>query len=137
MVNIRKNIYLEDESIKLIEEIKEEEKLTSIGAVIEFLLANYRQANSSFSLAEIIAELVYQKIKQELNTIRIRTSQTDKNTQILLNMMNDLLMTNELDILHEEAPVRFIDEQPSYLYQRVKQHIQGKIETYQKQAKGD
>nr|WP_315057136.1 hypothetical protein [uncultured Lysinibacillus sp.] len=93
----QKNLFLTESTIKKIEQLKKDRKLTSHGAVIEYLVDSYfanESAQNKVLLAEIDAiivqhvQRVFEPLTEDLKRIRVTGNVIDRNTQMMLEFWN-------------------------------------------------
>jgi hypothetical protein len=97
----RFKLSLNQNVIDYIEDIKEEQNIKFNGDAIGFLVAEHqRLKKEQWSLnyvAEAVTENLYQTLKEELKRIRLGTNNTDRNTQILIELINGMMINESVD----------------------------------------
>lgn len=101
MVRTKKMVTLSEEDLCFIEKFKNEHGMNS-SQVISFLIRNYKDTQSEERLAELISDKTMEKFsnlykKKYLDPIRIRTGYIDKNSQILLDLINSIITYFNID----------------------------------------
>lgn len=76
---------------------KENPEITKNHELLEALFKEHAMMKERLSSEERMAELVYQRIKTDLDVSRVRSGATEKNTLIILEILNTILMTNSID----------------------------------------
>jgi hypothetical protein len=84
-----------------IEDIKEKHKIGFNGDAVAFLVADHqRLKKEQWSLnyvAEAVTNNLYQTLREELIRIRLGTNNTDRNTQILMELLNGMMIHESVD----------------------------------------
>lgn len=84
-----------------IEDIKEKHKIGFNGDAVAFLVADHqRLKKEQWSLnyvAEAVTNNLYQTLREELTRIRLGTNNTDRNTQILMELLNGMMIHESVD----------------------------------------
>lgn len=98
----RKHYTIEDGLIGYIEDIKNKYSCRSRSEALEIIIREHK--NNSVISAEqqvnIIAEKVAEVVKGQMKLIRLIGNNTDKNVQVLIEMMNGLFINeNYMDIM--------------------------------------
>ncbi|MFS0604952.1 hypothetical protein [Peribacillus frigoritolerans] len=97
----RFRVTLEDEVMDYLEEIKTEQGFKYNGDVISYLVKeNKRLKKNEWSLnyiAEAVTSNLYQTLKEELSRIRLGTNNTDRNTQIIMEVLNGMLINDNVE----------------------------------------
>lgn len=97
----RFKLSLDQDVIDYIEEIKEEKKLNFNGDAIAFLVADHqRLKKEQWSLnyvAEAVTNNLHQTLKEELSRIRLGTNNTDRNTQIIMEVLNGMMINDNVE----------------------------------------
>lgn len=97
----RFRVTLEDEVMDYLEEIKIEQGFKYNGDVITYLVnENKRLKKNEWSLnyiAEAVTSNLYQTLKEELSRIRLGTNNTDRNTQIIMEVLNGMLINDNVE----------------------------------------
>lgn len=65
--------------------------------ILEAIFKEHAMLKDRMESEERMAELVYQRIKTDLDVSRVRSGATEKNTLITLEILNTILMTNSID----------------------------------------
>lgn len=86
-----KNVMLEDEHIAFIKQVKEEKKLSSFSSTLDMIIAFYQENQKSVDNEKL--ELFFKEFDERykakwLDPIRLRTGYTEKNMQIVIEMLN-------------------------------------------------
>lgn len=127
----RKSVFMQDREWEMVEQLKKEYDLKSIGAVFSYLLENYSVSQNIDEQANKIADIVLEKQKSDIELLRNRTGFTDKSTKVILHMLNDLVINNNLDMKEEHILYSFT-KTPSILYRKSKSAVEDEIRSYQK-----
>lgn len=104
MANEERNrfrVTLEDDVMDYIEEIKTEQQFRFNGDAITFLVNEHKRLlKNQWSLnyvAEAVTENLHKTLKEELTRIRLGTNNTDRNTQILIELLNGIMINDSVD----------------------------------------
>ena len=124
----RKNIYFPKENLKYIEEYKEKNNISSFSNAVNCIILEHKTNSNLTSdyVYDVIAKKLSQHIKQELNSMIHASKSADKNSQILIELMNAYIFnttssdfkaittskftTNALDVSKEEVENRILRE---------------------------
>ena len=140
-MNKKRTFYLSDADIKYIEDYQKEHKLTSKNIAFKEILIEHRnkseipmQSIYEYMSKQIATELkkelndtilksLIETLKPQLNSLKFATNDTNKDTKILLELING--------IYHKEdyGAVPTIDTMPSLAYELAKKYIEGKVVT--------
>ncbi|MGM0924643.1 MAG: hypothetical protein ACQEWW_26245 [Bacillota bacterium] len=98
---VRFKLSLEQSVIDYIEDIKLENNLKFNGDAISFLVADHqRLKKNQWSLnyvAEAVTQNLHKTLREELARIRLGTNNTDRNTQILIELLNGIMINDSVD----------------------------------------
>ena len=97
----RLRLSVNPEVLDYIEEIKEEQNLSFNGDAVSFLVADYKRLKKEqWSLnyvAEVVSQNLHETLKEELTRVRLGTNNTDRNTQILIELVNGLIINDSVE----------------------------------------
>ncbi|MDF9763736.1 lipopolysaccharide biosynthesis regulator YciM [Peribacillus simplex] len=97
----RFRVTLEDKVMDVIDDIKEEQNLKYNGDAITFLVNEYKRLkNEQWSLnyvAEVVSNNLHKILKEELTRVRLGTNNTDRNTQILIELVNGMMIHDNVE----------------------------------------
>lgn len=97
----RLRLSVNPEVLDYIEEIKEEQNLSFNGDAVSFLIADHKRLKKEqWSLnyvAEIVSKNLHETLKEELTRIRLGTNNTDRNTQIIMEVLNGMLINDNVE----------------------------------------
>lgn len=97
----RFRVTLDDEVMDYLEEIKEEQNFKFNGDAITYLVNEHKRLKKNqWSLnyvAEVVSQNLYQTLKEELTRIRLGTNNTDRNTQIMIELLNGIMINDSVD----------------------------------------
>lgn len=97
----RFRVTLEDDVMDYIDEIKEMQSLNYNGEAITFLVNEHKRLmKNQWSLnyiAEAVTNNLYQTLKEELSRIRLGTNNTDRNTQIIMEVLNGMMINDNVE----------------------------------------
>ena len=124
----QKHYYISQETIDYIEEYKAKNNTATISGALENIVLEHNTNSSLTSdyVYDVIAKKLSQYIKQELNSMIHASKSADKNSQILIELMNAYIFnttsndfraittskftTNALDVSKEEVENRILRE---------------------------
>ena len=86
-----KHYWVTEKNIKYIEEVKEKNNLKYNSEALDLIIREHRQNSdiTTEAMIKLIANEVSEKIKFDIRGIKKSSNDTDINTQILLEMIND------------------------------------------------
>lgn len=97
----RFRVTLSDEVMDYLDDIKEDNGFKFNGEAITFLVNEHRKLKKNeWSLnyiAQAVTENLYHNLKEELTRIRLGTNNTDRNTQILIELINGIMIHDSVD----------------------------------------
>lgn len=97
----RLRLSVNPEVLDYIEEIKEEQNLSFNGDAVSFLVADYKRLiKEQWSLnyvAEVVSQNLHETLKEELTRVRLGTNNTDRNTQILIELVNGMMINDNVE----------------------------------------
>lgn len=97
----RLRLSVNPEVLDYIEEIKEEQNLSFNGDAVSFLVADYKRLKKEqWSLnyvAEVVSQNLHETLKEELTRVRLGTNNTDRNTQILIELVNGMMINDNVE----------------------------------------
>lgn len=92
MERILKNYRLEKETIDYIEKVAKDKKISRARAV-DLIVDEHKKSNKTSVM--LVAEAIGEYLRKDLVRIRLGTNTADRNTQVLLEMMNHLFIAND------------------------------------------
>lgn len=98
MSRVKRTYRLSEENIKYIETIKKEKHLKYTSDSLDLIIREHEK-NTNFlynGLAKFLADEILDEIKKELKSIKLASNSSDKNTQIILEMLNGLFIKEEI-----------------------------------------
>ncbi len=126
--NNRRNFYISTSTDEYIEEYKEKKNLPNRSKALESIILEHKTNSNMTSdyVYDVIAKKLSQHIKSELNSMIYSSKSADKNSQILIELMNAYIFnttssdfkaittskftTNALDVSKEEVENRILRE---------------------------
>lgn len=100
MNRINKHYMLSNSSIEYIEEVKEKNNLKYNSEALDLIIREHR-TNSDITtevMIKLIGEKIAEQLKTELLGIKRASNSSDKNTQILIEVMNGFLIKSQMNI---------------------------------------
>lgn len=144
----QKNLFLTESTIKKIEQLKKDRKLTSHGAVIEYLVDSYF-ANESAQNKVLLAEIdemivqhiqrVFEPLTEDLKRIRVTGNVIDRNTQMMLEFWNHYFIMTDAKQLGSTGRLKTVPykQAEELIKNRIAHNRQKKIDQETKRALSD
>ncbi|MEY2373359.1 hypothetical protein [Lysinibacillus capsici] len=144
----QKNLFLTESTIKKIEQLKKDRKLTSHGAVIEYLVDSYF-ANESAQNKVLLAEIdeiivqhvqrVFEPLNEDLKRIRVTGNVIDRNTQMMLEFWNHYFIMTDAKKLGSTDKFKTVpfEEAEELVKGRIAHNRQKKIDRETKRVLSD
>ncbi|QWG31135.1 hypothetical protein EXW58_27200 (plasmid) [Bacillus mycoides] len=102
MKDFRMQITLDEETDTYIKDYMEEQNIRYNGEAIVRICREHQAAkNTEWSLnyiSEIVSKNLHDILKSELTKIRLGANSADRNTQVLIELMNGYFFANDLDL---------------------------------------
>ncbi|XTR39261.1 hypothetical protein ACQQ2T_15400 (plasmid) [Paraclostridium tenue] len=135
----KRTFYLSDDDVKYIEDYKKEHKLPSKNIAFSEILNDHKikseipmQSMYEFISTQIAKELktelkdtitnkLIDTLKPQLNSLKFATNATNKDTQILLELLNGIYYKESY------GAIPTIDSLPTMAYEMSKEYVEGKI----------
>lgn len=144
----QKNLFLTESTIKKIEQLKIDRKLSSHGAVIEYLVDSYFANESSQNqalLTEIDAimfqhlQRVFEPLTEDLKRVRVTGNVIDRNTQMLLEFWNHYFIMTDAKKLGSTQRYKTIpfEEAEALVKERIAHNRQKKLDWEAKRKPSD
>ena len=89
------HIYLSEAQDRYIKRLKQENGLPSVNSTIAKIIDDHRQQSQTVNQSEIISEIVAKRLAEELKSLKFGINSADKNSQIALLLLNQLLLYND------------------------------------------
>ncbi|ATD56267.1 hypothetical protein [Clostridium chauvoei] len=102
MANRERKIYtLSKKNVDYIEEIKEKRDLKYNSEAVDLIIREHRINSDTTTevMMNLIGEKLSEQLKVELSGIKKASNQTDKNTQIIIELLNGLFVKSGYSIL--------------------------------------
>ena len=110
MARIKKMFVISKKNLEYIEEVKEKNNLKYNSEALDLIIREHRQNSdiTTEAMIKIIAKEVSEQIKFDIKGIKKSSNDTDRNTQILLELINGLFVISEygLSLIHISEPTR-------------------------------
>ncbi|MFW7188354.1 hypothetical protein [Lysinibacillus sp. BNK-21] len=144
----QKNLFLTESTIKKIEQLKKDRKLSSHGAVIEYLVDSYFANESSQNqtlLTEIDAimlqhlQRLLEPLTEDLKRVRVTSNVIDRNTQMMLEFWNHYFIMTEAKQLGSTDRLKTVpfNQAEELIKNRIAHNRQKKIDQETKRALPD
>ncbi|QWI63750.1 hypothetical protein EXW57_29115 (plasmid) [Bacillus mycoides] len=102
MKDFRMQITLDEETDTYIKDYMEEHNIRYNGeAIVRICREHQSSKNTEWSLnyiSEIVSKNLHEILKSELTKIRLGANSADRNTQVLIELMNGYFFANDLDL---------------------------------------
>ena len=97
MARIRKEYKMTEKNLEYIEEVKEKNNLKYNSEALDLIIREHRQNSdiTTEAMIKLIAKEVSEQIKLDFKGIKKASNDTDRNTQILLEMINGFFVISE------------------------------------------
>ena len=97
MARVRKEYKMTEKNVEYIEEVKEKNNLKYSSEALDLIIREHRQNSdiTTEAMIKIIAKEVSEQIKLDFKGIKKASNDTDRNTQILLEMINGFFVISE------------------------------------------
>lgn len=123
MAREKKMFVVSKENLNYIEEVKEKNHLKYNSEALELIIREHRN-NSDITtevMINLIGEKLSEKLKGELLGIKKASNESDKNTQIIIELLNGLFVKNEYTILAttEDYKCEAIDKATEFVEKRI------------------
>ena len=120
---VKKDYMLSINSVEYITEVKEKNHLKYNSEALELIIREHRN-NSDITtevMIKLIGEKLAEQLKGELLGIKKASNESDKNTQIIIELLNGLFVKNEYKILAttEDYKCEAIDKATEFVEKRI------------------
>ena len=127
--DVVKRLRLSKESFDYIEKYAEEKNIPYDNRTINLIIKEHKEIKSAEEsqneMIKIISENVSKEVKKEIKRVLLGTNNTDRNTQIIIELLNGLFISNNIsDIMTTED----MESKPVYTAKRM---VQEKIQNQQ------
>ena len=97
MARIKKMFVISKKNLEYIEEVKEKNNLKCNSEALDLIIREHRQNSdiTTEAMIKLIAREVSEQIKLDFKGIKKASNDTDRNTQILLEMINGFFVISE------------------------------------------
>ena len=97
MARIKKMFVISKKNLEYIEEVKEKNNLKYNSEALDLIIREHRQNSdiTTEAMIKIIAKEVSEQIKFDMKEIKSSSNNTDRNTQILLELINGFFVISE------------------------------------------
>ena len=97
MARIRKEYKMTEKNVEYIEEVKEKNNLKYSSEAVNWIMGEHRRDSgiTTEAMIKIIAKEVSEQIKFDMKEIKKSSNDTDRNTQILLELINGFFVISE------------------------------------------
>lgn len=128
MTKIRSSYFLSKESLEYIEEYKEKNNLSSKAIALEQIISEHEK-NSKIKIkdtAKLMGSEIGKVLEDDIKKFKNSARETDKNVQILIEMLNGFLLKNENNIIATTTGLASMKKE-SVPYQIAKEEVAKRI----------
>ena len=123
MSKMEKHYRLSEKNIEYIEEVKEKNHLKYNSEALELIIREHRN-NSDITtevMINLIGEKLSEKLKAELLGIKKASNESDKNTQIIIELLNGLFVKSGYKLLATTGDIKCkaIDNATEFVEKRI------------------
>lgn len=121
-----RKVYLNENTLKILDEYKNEHGVSRSSA-IDKIVREHKELKTRLdkNVIDKMADAIYERFNNDLVRIRLGANAADKNTQILLEMLN-------LSMLHQQAHTKFKPTEvlDTPVYVEATEHVTNRIAKY-------
>lgn len=128
MTKIRSSYFLSKESLEYIEEYKEKNNLSSKAIALEQIISEHEK-NSKIKIkdtAKLMGSEIGKVLEDDIKKFKNSARETDKNVQVLIEMLNGFLLKNENNIIATTTGLASMKKE-SVPYQIAKEEVAKRI----------
>ncbi|MFB7141710.1 hypothetical protein ACFCYN_18825 [Gottfriedia sp. NPDC056225] len=136
---------VDQETIDFLDDLKMELKIRYNGDVLSHLITEYKRLKKqqwslnhiTHSAMTVLTDSINQNIREELKRVRLGTNNTDRNTQILIELFNGLIYHQDIPdiITTEDIKMAAIKTAENIVHERIENKRQRKIDWEEKHQK--
>lgn len=133
MSKIEKHYRMSEANINYIEEVKEKNNLKYSCDALELIIREHR-TNSDITtdiMIKLIGEKIAEQLKYELLGIKRACNSSDKNTQILIEVMNGFLIKSQLNMelaTTKDLKCKAIDNAKNFVEEKISKQRTTKLD---------
>ncbi|MFQ8921913.1 MAG: hypothetical protein ACLR60_08470 [Clostridium paraputrificum] len=128
MTKIRSSYFLSKESLEYIEEYKKKNNLSSKAIALEQIISEHER-NSKIKIkdtAKLMGNEIGKVLEDDIKKFKNSARETDKNVQVLIEMLNGFLLKNENNIIATTTGLASMKKE-SVPYQIAKEEVAKRI----------
>lgn len=128
MTKIRSSYFLSKESLEYIEEYKKKNNLSSKAIALEQIISEHER-NSKIKIkdtAKLMGNEIGKALEDDIKKFKNSARETDKNVQVLIEMLNGFLLKNENNIIATTTGLASMKKE-SVPYQIAKEEVAKRI----------
>ena len=128
MTKIRSSYFLSKESLEYIEEYKKKNNLSSKAIALEQIISEHEK-NSKIKIkdtAKLMGNEIGKVLEDDIKKFKNSARETDKNVQVLIEMLNGFLLKNENNIIATTTGLASMKKE-SVPYQIAKEEVAKRI----------
>ena len=133
MAREKKMFVFSKENLNYIEEVKEKNNLKYNSEALDLIIREHR-TNSDMTtevMIKLIGEKISEQLKYELLGIKKASNSSDKNTQILIEIMNGFLIKSQLNMelaTTKDLKCKAIDNAKNFVEERISKQRTAKLD---------
>nr|WP_278678509.1 hypothetical protein [Clostridium paraputrificum] len=128
MTKIRSSYFLSKESLEYIEEYKKKNNLSSKAIALEQIISEHEK-NSKIKIkdtAKLMGNEIGKVLEDDIKKFKNSVRETDKNVQVLIEMLNGFLLKNENNVIATTTGLASMKKE-SVPYQIAKEEVSKRI----------
>lgn len=122
----KKELTLYKENIEYIKKVKSEQGLRSMSAAVDYIIMQHRKMTDEQTdiVAEKLLTKIEEKYKNVFTRIRLGVATADKNSQVMLEILNSIILNLSMDKMYDT------DILESNIVKESKDTVKNRIEKY-------
>lgn len=99
MNKVKKDVTIYQENFDYVKKVKEERGLSSFSAALDFIISEHKThtGNQANAVADIIINKLNDEYSNLFTRLRLGVSTADKNSQILIEILNSIILNLNMD----------------------------------------
>lgn len=121
-MKVSKHFRISEECIEYIKQIQQKENLSSENAALSYIISQHKELQHS--IADSIVATLDEKFSKTFTRIRLGVNNADRNSQILLELLNTILL---------ETKVRQLSSTDAYKtkpFEEAEAHVKNRIQAF-------
>ena len=128
MSKISKHFTISEDSLNYLKKVKQDKKLSSISLAMEMIIEEHEK-NSKIKIkdtAKLMGNEIGKVLEDDIKKFKNSVRETDKNVQVLIEMLNGFLLKNENNIIATTTGLASMKKE-SVPYQIAKEEVAKRI----------